>query len=111
MTLDLTPDHRCLPRSSAQTPSICRALSNGTVGAVLPTWPSKHSTVATAGWHFVVITTPTKDALGAAVLKFPIDTRSAVAPPGQEAVMKSAAYWLSTCRRPVLVIPCSRRPL
>jgi nitroreductase len=60
------------------------------------------------GWHFVVVTdADQKKALAELYRKSKNETEPPSAPPGQEAVMKSAAYLAEHLHEvPVLVIPC-----
>src|ERR1700722_8368286 len=60
------------------------------------------------GWHFVVVTdADQKKALGQLYRKSQSETEPPSAPPGQQAVMKSAAYLAEHLQEvPVLVIPC-----
>ena len=60
------------------------------------------------GWHFVVVTdADQKKALGKLYRKSKSETEPPEAPPGQEAVMSSAAYLAEHLHEvPVLVIPC-----
>src|ERR1700716_2236696 len=60
------------------------------------------------GWHFVVVTaTDQKKALAHLYRKSQSETEPPEPPPGQEAVMNSAAYLAEHLQEvPVLVIPC-----
>jgi nitroreductase len=60
------------------------------------------------GWHFVVVTdTDHKKALGKLYRKSKSETEPPEAPPGQQAVMSSAAYLAEHLQEvPVLVIAC-----
>jgi len=60
------------------------------------------------GWHFVVVTdADQKKALGKLYRKSQNETEPPSAPPGQQAVMNSAAYLAEHLQEvPVLVIPC-----
>jgi nitroreductase len=60
------------------------------------------------GWHFVVVTdADQKKALAELYRKSQSETEPPSAPPGQQAVMKSAAYLAEHLQEvPVLVIPC-----
>jgi nitroreductase len=60
------------------------------------------------GWHFVVVTdADQKEALGKLYRQSKDETEPPSAPPGQQAVMNSAAYLAEHLQEvPVLVIPC-----
>jgi nitroreductase len=109
MTLDLTPDQllsttRTVRKRLDLSRPVERELLEECFDLALqaPTGGNQQ------GWHFVVVTdADQKKALAELYRKSQSETEPPSAPPGQEAVMKSAAYLAEHLQEvPVLVIPC-----
>jgi nitroreductase len=109
MTLDLTPDQllsttRTVRKRLDLSRPVERELLEECFDLALqaPTGGNQQ------GWHFVVVTdADQKKALAELYRKSKDETEPPEAPPGQEAVMNSAAYLAEHLQEvPVLVIPC-----
>jgi nitroreductase len=109
MTLDLTPDQllsttRTVRKRLDLSRPVERELLEECFDLALqaPTGGNQQ------GWHFVVVTdAEQKKALAELYRKSKAETEPPSAPPGQEAVMKSATYLAEHLHEvPVLVIPC-----
>src|ERR1700682_6631845 len=109
MTLDLTPDQllsttRTVRKRLCSARPVERQLLEECFDLALqaPTGGNQQA------WHFVVVTdADQKKALGKLYRKSKSETEPPEAPPGQEAVMSSAAYLAEHLHEvPVLVIPC-----
>jgi nitroreductase len=109
MTLDLTPDQllsttRTVRKRLDLSRPVQRDLLEQCFDLALqaPTGGNQQ------GWHFVVVTdADQKEALAELYRKSKSETEPPEAPPGQEAVMSSAAYLAEHLQQvPVLVIPC-----